>query len=527
MRLRSNLLPLLAVATALAAGGCKSRAPAAYQGEGKLIAGGPAREVIAAPGGGALAWLANPDLAKDRGHNAPDHMYMGTATFSAMGPPVVLGRDVATLPGSFFFSPTGAQVGAITGWSFKKQAGTLVIGDVASSRARGVAEGVSFFAFSADGAQLGYVASGVLWVGPADGSGDFRKIAEEIATFEFAPDGRTLAARRRGLGGGQLMIARLAEDVQIQVLGDRVAEYRWSPDGSRLAYTARNDTGAMDLYLEKPGSPPVRVGKNVPAFRFASKGGHLAFIGDVSPKKQFGDLFVLPSGAAVAAKVGEGVTEFEFDPTGERIAWLDKYSPQSRGGALTWAKVSPNPEHHKLGPNVPSFVWSNDGRHLAYVQRQLSPIFSIDLFLAKAAEGEEAAKIAQGVFGYSFSGDDERLFFRTQCTRNGRACELRSAAVADPTEAISVARAIHTYEPANGDGSVLLVTYARTDADALDLAVVPADGSAPPHMLDQRVLAGTKIVQGKAPGIAYAVLDPARLGVYLAEVPSSFAAPAP
>lgn len=514
-----RLLPILLAVLALA--GCNSRSAPTYQGEGRLVAKGPAREVIAAPGGDALAWLADPDLAKDKGHNAPDHMFLGTATFSAMGAPIVMGRNVATLPGSFFFSPTGAQVGALTSWSFKKQAGTLVVGDVAMSRARGVAEGVSFFAFSADGARLGWVAEGVLWVGPADGSGDAARIAEGIATFEFSPDGKSIAARRRAIGGGQLVLARL-DGGEPQTLGERVADYRWAPDGALLAYTARNDTGSMDLFLEKPGSAPVRVGKNVPAFRFARKGGHLAFIGDVSPKKQFGDLFVLSKGADAAAKVGTEVTEFDFDPTGERIAWLDKYSPQSRGGALTWAKVAPNPKAHRLGPNVPSFVWSHDGGHLAFVQRQLSPIFSIDLFLSDVSKEEDAAKVAQGVFGYSFSGDDGRLFFRTNCTRNGRACDLRSAPVASPAESLLVARGIHTYEPATADESVLLVTYARTDADALDLAMVPADGSASPHMLDQRVLAGTKIVSGKTKGVAYAVLDPARLGVYLAEVPAAF-----
>ncbi|HWV38810.1 MAG TPA: hypothetical protein VN033_10085 [Vulgatibacter sp.] len=514
-----RLLPIFLAALALA--GCKSNSTPVYRGEGKLVAKGPAREVIAAPGGDALAWLAEPHLAKDKGHNAPDHMYLGTATFSAFGAPIVLGRDVATLPGSFFFSPTGAQVGAITSWSFKKQSGTLVVGDVAMSQARGVAEDVSFFAFGPDGAQLGWVAEGVLWVGPADGRGDPARIAEGIATFEFSPDGRSIAARRRAISGGQLVLARLGGG-EVQTLGERVADYEWSPDGTRLAYTARNDTGSMDLFLETPGRTPVRVGKSVPAFRFSREGGHLAFIGDVSHKKQFGDLYVLPKGASTAAKLGTEVTEFDFDPTGARIAWLDRYSPQSRGGALTWAKVAANPKPRRLGPNVPSFIWSHGGGHLAFVQRQLSPIFSIDLFLADVSGEEDAVKVAQGVFGYSFSGNDERLLFRTNCTRNGRACDLRSAPLASPAESLLVARGIHTYEPATPDESVLLVTYARTDADALDLAMVPADGSASPHMLDQRVLAGTKIVSGQNQGVAYAVLDPARLGVYLAEVPAAF-----
>ena len=53
--LRLRVLPLL-LAVGLAAAGCKSNSrPAAYKGEGRLIAEGPAREVITAPGGGAVA----------------------------------------------------------------------------------------------------------------------------------------------------------------------------------------------------------------------------------------------------------------------------------------------------------------------------------------------------------------------------------------------------------------------------------------------------------------------------------------
>ncbi|AKU90741.1 PD40 domain-containing protein [Vulgatibacter incomptus] len=515
---RSCLLPAILAAVVVA--GCKAPPPKAYQGEGKLVAAGPAREVIAAPDGGAVAWLAAPDLAKDKGHNASDQTFIGTATFAPMGAPVTMGPGVATLPGSFFFSPTGAQVGALTRWSFKLQRGTLVVGDVAQSRARTVAEQVSFFAFSSDGARLGYVAENVLFVGPADGSRPAERIAEQIATFDFSPDGKSLVARRRALGGGQLVHADLEKGGEPRIVGEKVADYRWSPDGSRVAFTARNDEGTADLFVEKAGAKAERVGKGVTAFRYAPDGKHLAFIGDVTPKKQFGDLFVLGEDGA-AVKIGEDVTELDFDPKGRRLAWLDKYNPHNRGGVLTWAELSAKPEARKLGSNVPSFVWSHDGSRLAYVQRQLAPVFSIDLYLATVGAEGDPAKVAQGVFGYSFATRDDRLYFRTQCIRNGRACDLQSVDVAHPAGAVRmIAKAIHTFEPADADESTLLVTYARTDADALDLAMVPADGSSKPRMLDERVLAGTKILRGGKARVAYAVLDPARLGVYVADAPA-------
>ncbi len=513
----------MAFLAALILAGCKSSRKVVYQGEGKVVAAGPAREVIVAPNGSAVGWLAAPDLARDKGFNASDHLYIGTATFSAMGAPVTLGRGVTTLPGAFFFSPSGAQVGAITEWSFKRQTGALVIGDVDRSSARQVGKQVSFFGFSPDGGLLGFVDENSLMVGPADGSAPPSKVAEEIATFEFAPDGESLIARRRALGGGQLVYVALSEGAEPRVIGERVADYRWAPDGSGIAFTSRNDRSTTDLFVTTPDGKARQVGQGVPTFRFSGDGKHLAFIGDISHTKQFGDLFLLAQGSEKAAKLGEGVTEMGFDPTGARIGWLNRYSAQSRGGTLTWAFTSGKHEPHEVGPNVPSFIWSHDGRHLAYVQRQLEEIFSIDLFLASAddeAGGEGAVtKVAQGVFGYSFSGDDRRLFMRTECTRNGRACTLRAVDVEKPADsATTIARAIHTYEPANEDESILLVTYARTDADALDLAVVPADGSQKPRMLDQRVLAGTRVLRDKDPKIAYAVLEPGRLGVYLADV---------
>jgi len=517
--LRRRALLVLACVGAFGLAACKPSSRPAYQGEGRLVAAGPAREVLAAPGGGALAWLAEPTLASDRGHNTSNQVYLGIATFSAFGPPVTLGRGVATVPGSFFFSPSGAQVGALTQWSFQGQTGVLVVGDVNHSKARTVARDVSFFAFSRDGETLGYVAESALWIGPADGSAPAAKVANDVSTFEFAPDGSSLVARSRSLMGGKLSLVEPGSGRLPTDLGEGTAEYAWSPDGSRIAFTSRNAAGGYDLFVLKPGQRPEKIGSGVPTFRFSFDGKHLAYIGDVSFKKQFGDLFLLPGGSKTSVKLGETVIDFAFSPSSERIAWLDKYNAQNRGGTLTWAQVGPKPEPHDFGPDVPSFIWSPDSEHLAYAKRQLTPVFSIDLFLAEAGGENETQQVGQGVFGYAFDTDSERLFMRTRCTRNGRACDLRSIPVAKPDEASTlVARAIHTFEPATEDGDLLLITYARTDADALDIAVVPSDGSQEPRMLDQRVLAGTQIVRrGKESGVAYAVLDPNRLGVYLAE----------
>jgi len=512
-----TLAKLLVLIAAVAA--CKPAQPPPYQGKGRLIAKGPAREVIGAPDGGAIAWLADPALAKERGVNAPDHIYVGRATFWSGGDPVVLGEGVATITGSFFFSPTGAHVGALTQWAFDKGEGTLVVGDVRSGAVRRVAPRVNFFAFSRDGKWLGYVTEGKLRIEPAQG-GEPREVAQEIATFEFSPDGRRVLARKRLIAGGHLVLAELDGTEAARPLAARVTEYRWSPDGERIAFTARSEEGGSDLFLVEGKGKPRQVGKGVPSFAFSSEGRHLAFIGDTSPRKQFGDLFLLAQGAEAPEKIGETVTEFSFSPNEERIAWLDRYRAENRGGILKWKAVR-GEEAHELAPNVPSFVWSPDGKTLAYVQRVLQPVFSIDLFLARIA-GQEAKvySIAKGVFGYSFSRDGQRLFLRTECVRSGRVCELYSVEVQDPATTVKkVAGRIHTYEPDPIDESVLMLTYARVDGDALDLGTAPADGSAGAVMLDRMVVPGTKILGGTVPRIAYAVLERDRMGVYLADIP--------
>jgi len=237
------------------------------------------------------------------------------------------------------------------------------------------------------------------------------------------------------------------------------------------------------------------------------------------------DLLLLADGAPKAAKLGENVTEFGFSADSRRIAWLDKYSAQSRGGDLTWADVAAEPTAHKVATNVPSFVWSHDGTMLAYIGRVSTPAFSIDLHLARLGGEEKPVKVGRGVFGYSFTRDDSRLLFRAECTRNARACDLHAVSVAKPGEpARKIATGVYTYELDPKDESLLMITYARTDADALDLAAVPADGSAAPRTLDRMVVPGTKFVGGAVDRIAYAVIEQKRLGLYVAD-PPDFSAP--
>src|SRR5690606_34723345 len=274
---------LLVVALALAA--CKKAEPPPYQGKGRAIYRGPAREVIVAPDGGAIGWIADPVQAKEKGTNAPDHVYVGRATYdTGSGDPVTLGDGVATTTkvGTFFFSPTGDHVGALTEWSFAHGEGTLVVGSTRGKGVRRVAPKVSFFAFSRDGKWLGYVSDGKFLVEPADG-GQPVELTAEVATFEFSPDSQWVLARKRSVVGGQLMLARRDGADPARPLASRVNEYKWSPDGRRIAYTTRGEEGGSDLFVLDINGTARRVGKGVPTFAFSPRAKHLAFIGDTSP----------------------------------------------------------------------------------------------------------------------------------------------------------------------------------------------------------------------------------------------------
>jgi len=517
------------LAIVLALGACKKAEPPPYQGMGRAIYRGPAREVIVAPDGSAIGWIADPVQARERGTNAPDHVYVGRATyFTGSGEPIVLGENVATTTkvGTFFFSPTGEHVGALTEWSFERGEGTLVVGSTRGKGVRRVAPKVSFFAFSRDGKWLGYVSDGRLLVEPADG-GQPVELTTQVATFEFSPDAQQVLARKRSIVGGQLMLVRRDGQDPARPIAARVNEYKWSPDGTLIAYTMRSDENGSELFVLDMNGVARRVGKGVPSFAFSPRGRHLAFIGDTSPKKQFGDLYLLVDGADEAVKLGETVTEFAFSPDERRIAWLDGYRAEDRGGTLKWRSVG-GEESHELAKNVPSFVFSPDGNCIAFIQRVLQPVFSIDLFLARLSGPKpEVFSIAKGVFGYSFSRDSRKLFLRTECVRSGRVCELYSVEVADPANTVTkVAGRIHTYELDPVDGSVVMLTYARVDSDNLDLGVAPSDGSAGAILLDRMVVPGTKLLGGAVPRIAYAVNEPGRAGVYVADIPAFEAATA-
>lgn len=515
-------LPVLLLLALAVLPACKKQEAAGPVGLGRPVAEGPARAVLPSPDGEHLAFVAEPRPAKELGQgDVPDNIWLGTAQVvpTSGGAPVTLGNGVSTLPGSLAFDATGARLLALADFQFRSQAGTLVIADVATGKVRALSPGVTFFGFSPDGKRVAYVAKDQLFVGPADGSTPAAALGA-ASTFEFSPDGSKLLFRRKLAQDGSLLLLDLSAPgeapAEPRALAKAVADYNWSPAGDRVAFTARSPDGTYDLFVAPVAGEARKLGGGVNSFAFSGDGAHLGFLSGVGINKQYGDLQLLPAGAAEPVKLGETVSEWSFAPGSQQVGWIEKYEPTGRVGTLAYAAVEAQPKPKRLGGDVASFLWSRTGGYLAYLQRTLRPVFSVDLFVEKVG-GEGPQKVAAGAFGYDFAKDDAAVLYRHNCVRNGRQCDLSmvptSNLAAPPTK---LATGVFTFE-FDKDLEKLMLTYARIDADALDVAVMPADGSRPPVTLDHYVAPGTTWV-GKGDRIAYAVLAFKRQGIYVADV---------
>jgi hypothetical protein len=518
-----RILPLL-LAMVLPLAACtrhEAAAPPTIPGDGKRIAEGKVSEVRPSPDGAAVAWLADLGRPKEFGLRLPEHVMAGRAFVGAASgtpPAVLVAEGVTNLPGSFSFSPDGEEMGALGGWDYKKQEGTLRVADVRSGKVRDVAPGVSYFAFGRKG-HLAYVAGGKLVV-EAPHAGESAAAAEGVGTVDFSPSGDRLLVRKRFVDGGGLLLMNLEKQVPPVALGTQVADYNWSPDGSGVAFTARNlDTFGYDLFLVEGEGKPKKLGTGVPGYAFSSDGKHLAFIGNVTPEKQYGQLFEYTPGTDAPRKLGESVNTYAFAHGGDRLAWIQNYDARSRVGTLAWV-TSGQGEPVKVSPESSAFLWSRTGQYLAFLKRETKPVFSVDLYLHEAKPLGSTTLLTKGAFGFDFTKDDATVLFRANCTRGGRSCDLLAVPPGKPAQTpLEIAHGVNTFEFAPGSLDVLMLTYARFDAEAFDLALVPADGSAPAHTVDRYVVPGTRFLGPHGERVTYGVMEKGREGVYVADVP--------
>ncbi|HUK65596.1 MAG TPA: hypothetical protein VLV17_02125 [Anaeromyxobacteraceae bacterium] len=491
--------------------GCTREPPAA--GLGRRRAEGDVLALRASSDGEYLAYLKNCLTVKDRTLPA------GTATCelwlaSSQGDLARrIAEGVTTLPYGFAWSGRGHALAALAAYDPVEGSGRLVLW--AGGEPERLAEGVTFYAFDGAGTRLGFVAGGRLFLASVGEGPVAVEGAEGIATFEFGrgtPE-LELLARQSARKGGELWAV---QGRAVRPVAASVRDYAFARDGARFAFTS----GLAQALAVAPAAtlrPTPPLGRDVQTFLFSPRGDAIAYLADAVPGRQ-GDLWVAPLGSGAPRRLAERVGEPRWCRDGSRLAWLADYDPRSRTGRLGVGALSG--ESFSLAKNVSDFDLTPDGAAVAYLVHETAGGYSVDLGLARPGADGPPEKLAKGVFGFSFSPDGKWLYWRTHCVREAEACDLARLSLTAGTSAANperVADGVKSYEFAPGRPDRLLIGYSRKDRIALDLAIWEGGRL---KAVDTLVLPGSAQFLGKNPTrLGYALVDPRRRGVYVAEVP--------
>ncbi len=518
-------------------------------GLGRRIAEGAVLSLRASPDGAYLAYLHRCRPVKDR------TLPPGTASCELAVVPAGGGASrhvasgVTTLPPGFGWSGAGHALAGLADYDHAEGRGALVVWS--GDGPRRVAEAVSFYALDRAGARVGWVAGGQLFLAPLKGGAtELVAGAERVSTFEFGgAEGVQLLARRSARAGGALLAVR---GLSAAPLAAGVRDYGFSRDGARFAFTSGTPP-ALVAATAQASTPAPPLGRGVQSFLFSPRADAIAFVADAAPGRQ-GDLWVAPLAGGATVRLAPHVGELRWAALGARLAWLQDYDPRSRTGTL--AVGGPAVKAVAIAKNVSDFDLTPSGMSVAYLTHETAGGYSVDLGLARTGEGGLPATVSKGVFGFAFSPDARWLYYRTACIRDAEACDLmrvpasvsgdspahdggeagRALASAplhsaaphsgppEPSGGLPpgarperVGEGVKSFDFAPGRPDRLLVSWARKDRVALDLALWEGGKLS---AIDTYALPGSAQFLGGDPvRIAYAVIDPKRQGVYVAEVP--------
>lgn len=514
---RAHLIPAALAAFALAA--CPAgRKEGGQAGLGRRLWAGEARSVAADPGGGWIAWLAGCREAKGQ------YLPPGTANCDLHAAPAAGGeareiaRGVTTLPHGVRWAPEGGTLAVLSEYDYAAGSGTLVA--FRGREVEEVARDVSFHGFAPGGA-VAASARGRLVLAPPGAPRSIRGV-EALATFEFDPGpgprarGSLAALLRMRTGAGGALLGLLEGTDEVVRLGEGVTEYGFAPSGGTHAFISLRG-GKREIRVGR-GRSSEAAGVGASTFAFARDGSALAWVGEVEPGRQ-GNLHAARIGSPgriLAREVGE----YRWAAGAPRLAWLEGYDPRVRAGRLGASAL--DGETRNVAENATDFALSRDGRQVAFLQHTTRGGYSVDLGLASLDGPPEAkpAQVARGVFGFDFSPDGRWLLYRTRCTRNGEACDLERI----PAEGLPaggkpepIAAGVKSFEFDPADPGKLLIGFQRMDMPALDVAVW-REGEL--TAVDRAVVPGTARFLGPDSGrLVYAVMEPKRAGVYVAELP--------
>ena len=248
-----------------------------------------------------------------------------------------------------------------------------------------------------------------VWVAPADGSGEpvqFTRGDKSASNPAFRPGGDWLAFTTARSGKNQVWVISLAggEARQLTDAKAGVGAYRWSPDGSAVAFVMHDPPTDEEEKAKKEKRDVILVDQNF-------KNGHLY-------TTSFDPAATEP---AEAARITEGdfhVTGFDWSPDGTHLVFAHQADPRINTGRLSGdiSVVAASGGAHRplvTGAGVESSPsWSPDGSLIAYVStgEQPEPIGLGDVYVADPETGRsrplaETPNRSASILGWSAESD--------------------------------------------------------------------------------------------------------------------------
>ena len=521
------------------AAGCTDRTP------GKLLAEGPARDLVASRSGASVAFLVGAAHPDDDA--VPQDLYLGDLDLSRGGASAgKVGSGVPSSEGAVAFEPHGEALAFLAGYLFRTGTGELWVAVPGTAPLR-LASSASAFAWSpasTGGGLLAFVAARTLHLvrvsaGPG-GTASAQELGSGvplIQTFAWAPGGSVLAARGSTASGGRLVLIDAVKiagqsappTVPIETEVARASsDFSFAPDGAlAILGPAGSKGGDRELSLVDSGSSTPRPIASATSYSFSPAATSLALLStSKNPGEAFGDLAILPRGQSPAPQprlLGSKVSEWRWSEAGD-LLYLARYDLRSRSGTLYALAAGPEAPPRELATRVQSFSVSGGRRVLYLAQEPQKSDFKLGFWtldLAAAAGSAQALprKIDEGVYGYELSPDGSLLYWKSRCV-GLRSCTLfREPAGGGPP--LLLAPQVTGFDLSR-DGARLLVAQPHRGSRALDLFLLDARGpapSTPPQPFLSSAEPGARFLDASGHRVLAAISDPSRAGVVLVDLP--------
>jgi len=485
-------------------------------GLGKRLAAGPVADLKLTKDGAHATFLRNPKRPAIQG--VSPLMVLGELGLVSFKDDTVrfIGQGVSNRPGSVLFSPDSSWLFFVDGFNAASESGvlrTLRLGQAGEPEQRGRA--VSFVTISPTGKTFAFVDGGVLRVASLEPGSTARAVATEVSTAQFTSDGAFLVVHHRRSAGGGLEVARVDGSRPSVRLGDPVGDWTISPDGHRVAFAVDSRTArdTRDLWLATiPEGRPSRLGSGVTAFSFSPDSALLARLEEGRADSP-GKLVVGPGSGGAGRMLAERTGKFWFSPDSKALAALTNYDEKKGWGRLTYVEM-PDGKPVELGTRVSTTIWSPDDKYLAFNSTVFKPLPSVDLWLHVRGR-PSATKVMTNVYGYDF-GPGGVLYLRSECIREARACTLERVDLSVPeAKPAPILEGIFGFRPSEA-GNRMLVTYARTDADTYDVAVLNLKTNVR-VTLEERILLPALFADPQGNKVVYLVSQGERSGLYVCD----------